>query len=156
MLVQLVYMSAATRAFASHELPALLSKTRMKNEILGVGGMLVYHQGSFLQVLEGLPSVVDKLYEKIALDDRHTNCELLLRTFLNQRGFAEWKMGFVNTNEFRNTKLLPGYCDFFDTAETFTGLVKKPEMAQKLLLAFRDGAWRQTVEDQKTEMLAMT
>jgi hypothetical protein len=147
MLVQLIYMSAATRPFLSHELPSLLTKTRLKNESLGVSGMLVYHEGSFLQVLEGSAQNVDQLYKHIALDDRHTNCELLLRTFVEQRSFGDWSMGFVNTNEFRNPAQLPGYRDFFGTAMPFRENCRELGMAQKLLLAFRAGEWRKLMEE---------
>jgi hypothetical protein len=144
MLTQLIYMSAATRPFASHELPSLLTKTRLKNEILGVSGMLVYHQGVFLQILEGKPEVVDALYERISADDRHMKCEVLLRCSVNHRDFADWSMGFINTNEFRNPRLLPGYQDFFEARDPIAHLRHKTGMAQKLLLAFREGALRQT------------
>ncbi len=146
MLIQLIYMSSATREFASHELPSLLSKTRLKNNLLNVSGMLVYHKGVFLQILEGPPEVVDALYQQIAADDRHTNCEILLRCSVDQRSFADWSMAFINTNEYRNPRQIPGYQDFFDSAEPLAHLRNKSGMAQKLLLAFRDGALRQSKE----------
>ena len=144
MLVQLIYMSSATRDFASHELPGLLSKTRLKNALLHVSGMLLYHEGLFLQILEGPAEVVDRLYQQIAADHRHTGCEILVRCSVNQRSFADWSMGFVNTNEYRNPQLIPGYRDFFDSKDPLVHLRETSGIAQRLLLAFRDGALRQS------------
>ena len=53
-------------------LTELLAKARKNNQALGVSGLLLYHRGSFLQVLEGEEQVVDALFP-----------------------FAGWSMGFV-------------------------------------------------------------
>jgi len=52
-LIQLIYVSAATNRFNPAELRELLRLARLKNQQLDVTGMLLYHEGSFLQVLEG-------------------------------------------------------------------------------------------------------
>jgi len=143
--VQLVYMSAGTRQFGSAELTALLTKARQKNESLNVSGMLVYHGGSFLQVLEGSETVVDSLYDRIAKDDRHTKCSLLLRSYIDRRSFGDWSMGFVNT-KLLAANSMPGFSDFFShrfSSETFAD---DPSTAHKLLLAFRDGQYRRKVD----------
>jgi hypothetical protein len=144
-MTQLVYMSAATRQFDAIELTALLAKARQKNESLDISGMLVYHKDSFLQVLEGRESTVDALYERITADDRHTNCQLLLKTHVDRRSFGDWTMGFADTKLF-GPKSLPGFNDFFGRRFSRQRFAADPSMAHKLLLAFRDGQWRQNVE----------
>jgi hypothetical protein len=67
-------MSVATRRLDGLELTALLTGARINNETLGISGMLVYHDGSFLQILEGECDVVGALFDHIAKDDRHTSC----------------------------------------------------------------------------------
>ena len=52
-IYQLVYISAANHEFTEKELHELLSKARKNNESYGITGMLLYHQGSFIQALEG-------------------------------------------------------------------------------------------------------
>ncbi|HWA98257.1 MAG TPA: BLUF domain-containing protein [Pirellulales bacterium] len=145
MLINLVYMSAATRDFDSFELTALLAKAREKNSRLDVTGMLVYHDDAFLQVLEGHEPAVQSLYDRIKLDDRHTNCTVLLRSFIDQRNFGEWTMGFVNTKLY-GPKTLPGFSDFFGRRFDAEAFKKNSAIAQKLLLGFRDGQWRQAVD----------
>lgn len=145
MLIQLVYMSAATRPFDTIDLSVLLGKAREKNERLGVSGMLVFHDNSFLQVLEGSQHSVEQLYQRITQDDRHAQCELLLRTFIDKRSFGDWTMGFVNTKLF-GSQALPGFNDFFGKRFSPAAFASNPSTARKLLLAFREGMWRQTVD----------
>jgi Sensors of blue-light using FAD len=49
-----------------------------------------------LQVLEGGRSAVNKLYNHIAKDDRHTDVEVLSYEEIGERRFAAWTMGQVN------------------------------------------------------------
>ena len=52
-MFQLIYASAAVKPFTPQELTVLLAKARKKNSSMDISGMLLYHAGSFLQVLEG-------------------------------------------------------------------------------------------------------
>ena len=47
------------------ELKAILSAARTNNSKKDISGMLVYHAGSFLQVLEGPEDTVTELFGKI-------------------------------------------------------------------------------------------
>ncbi len=143
MLIQLIYASAASRPISQLELELLLTKSRQKNQLLGISGMLAYHEGSFLQVLEGKELLVDVLYDQISQDDRHEHCKVLLRTFVDQRHFADWSMGFVNTKLYDLQKLA-GYEDLFRPGFSFDSAA--PSVAQRLLLGFRDGLWHEKVE----------
>ena len=59
---QVVYASAAVEAFSEVQLVQLLARARTNNERLGVTGLLLYDEGSFLQVLEGDAKVIELLY----------------------------------------------------------------------------------------------
>lgn len=144
-LTQLIYMSAAAQPFTAADLTALLLKARAKNESLGVSGMLVYHEGSFLQILEGDDATVESLYSRIATDPRHTNCSRLLKSTIEERSFADWTMGFVNTKA-KELQSLPGFTDFFGSGFSQTAFAADPSKSHKLLLAFREGKWHQKVE----------
>ena len=52
-MLQLIYASAATVRFSVADLKHLLAIARANNESLGVSGMLVFQEGSFLQIIEG-------------------------------------------------------------------------------------------------------
>jgi Sensors of blue-light using FAD len=140
-LIQLIYASAATKLFTPAELRELLRLARAKNQRLDVTGMLLYHQGSFLQVLEGPPAAVNLLLETIEKDKRHDKVLLLLRREIEVRNFAEWKMGFVDVAA--QSQSLPGFRDYLKSHASFLDLQGDHKAVERVLDGFRDGQWRQ-------------
>ena len=94
MVYQLIYGSAATRPFTQPDLAELLRLARVNNARLGITGMLVYHDGSFLQVLEGPQAAVQTPVEKISRDDRHSKLTVFRKGVNQEREFGEWSMAF--------------------------------------------------------------
>ena len=141
---QLGYASAASRPFSDDELIELLAKARANNQRLGVTGMLLYHEGSFLQVLEGRRKTVEALYEVIAADPRHTDAMLLFRQDDDQRRFEDWTMGFHHLKR-DGSAVPPGLNRFLQTGAT--GLVEEDgEKLRQVLLGFREGRWRRVID----------
>jgi hypothetical protein len=68
--------------------------------------VLCFSEGIFLQVLEGGRSGVNKLYNRIASDSRHTDVELLCYEEIGERKFAGWSMGQVNMSRMNPALLL--------------------------------------------------
>ena len=95
MLVRLMYASRAVPAVDQEELVTILRQSKANNPELGVTGVLCFSGGVFLQVLEGGRSAVNRLYNRIVTDPRHTEVELLLYEDINERRFASWSMGQV-------------------------------------------------------------
>jgi hypothetical protein len=91
-----MYASRAVPAVDQDELIAILRKSKANNPALGVTGVLCFSEGIFLQVLEGGRGAVNKLYNRIASDARHTQVELLSYEEIGERRFAGWSMGQVN------------------------------------------------------------
>jgi hypothetical protein len=89
-----VYVSAATREFSNEELDGLLRAARENNAAVGITGMLAYHDGSFMQAIEGPRSAVEALYRRIESDPRHKGPLVLLRHELTARHFGDWSMAF--------------------------------------------------------------
>jgi len=106
MLVRLLYASRAVPAIDQEELVAILRKSKTNNPALGVTGVLCFSEGIFLQVLEGGRSPVNKLYQRIASDSRHTDVELLCYEEIGERRFAGWSMGQVNISRLNPALLL--------------------------------------------------
>ena len=96
MLVRLVYASRAVNTVNQDELVAILRKSKANNPALGVTGVLCYSEGIFLQALEGGRTAINALYNRIAVDPRHTQVELLCYDEIGERRFAGWSMGQVN------------------------------------------------------------
>ena len=59
-------------------------------------GVLCFSGDIFLQVLEGGRAAVNRLYNRIVADSRHTQVELLRYEEIGERRFAGWSMGQVN------------------------------------------------------------
>ena len=137
--VQLVYVSLATRPLPTSELVTLLQRARAHNATLGVTGVLLHQAGSFFQVLEGEPAVVDALYDKIGKDPRHRHVVLLLRQADVPRNFGDWSMGFIDVGG--KAARLPG----FRAGMAFSDLVGNPETVTKIVAEFRAGRWSPSV-----------
>ena len=111
-LEQVIYISSATSLMSDDDLSLLLNQARKNNRYLNLTGMLLYCEGSFIQVLEGQKDTLENLFARILRDSRHRNCQLLLRNPIETRLFEDWYMGFksISHQQFED---LPGYVDFF-------------------------------------------
>jgi hypothetical protein len=98
MLVRLMYASRAVPAVDQEELLAILKQSKANNPKLGVTGVLCacFESRVFMQVLEGGRSAVNRLYNRIAVDPRHADVELLSYEEISERRFSGWAMGQVN------------------------------------------------------------
>ena len=106
MLVRLLYASRALPAVDQDELVAILRQSKANNPEIGVTGVLCYSQGVFLQVLEGGRDAVNRLYNRIAADPRHTDVTLLSYEEIGERRFAGWSMGQVDMSRLNPALLL--------------------------------------------------
>jgi hypothetical protein len=106
MLVRLMYASRAVPAVDSEELLAILKKSKANNAKSGITGALCFADGIFIQVLEGGRGAVNKLYNRIATDARHTELVLLHYSEIDERHFAGWSMGQVNMARLNPAQLL--------------------------------------------------
>jgi len=106
MLVRLLYASRAVPAIDHEELVTILRQSKTHNPTVGVTGVLCFSGGIFLQVLEGGRSAVNRLYNRIAADPRHTDVEVLLYEEIGERRFASWSMGQVNMSRLNPSLLL--------------------------------------------------
>lgn len=106
MLVRLMYASRAVPAVDQEELQTLMRQCRSRNPQIGVTGVLCYASGIFLQVLEGSRTAVNRLYNRIVADARHTDVELLAYDEIDERRFAGWAMGQVHMSGLNPALLL--------------------------------------------------
>ena len=90
----LIYSSSATYPLSDTELQDLLAKARTRNEQYDVTGVLLYHEGQFMQLLEGEAETVHSLYSMIEQDARHTGVLKLADKPIAARSFPEWAMVF--------------------------------------------------------------
>jgi hypothetical protein len=101
-----MYASRAVPAVDQEELLAILKKSKANNPKAGITGALCFSEGIFIQVLEGGRAAVNKLYNRIARDDRHNDVVLLNYDEIEERCFAGWSMGQVNMSRLNPAVLL--------------------------------------------------
>lgn len=96
-MYQIVYTSTASQDFSAAELKKLLVRARLRNKEAGVTGMLVFHDGTFLQALEGDKRAVTDIFLRIEKDPRHRNIAVLHRgAGAEGRAFGDWSMGYAD------------------------------------------------------------
>jgi hypothetical protein len=110
MLVRLMYASRAAEGTDAETLASILRKSKSDNPGAGITGVLCFSSGIFLQVLEGGRMPVNRLYNRIVADPRHTDVVLLSYEEIEERMFAGWSMGQVNLARL-NTALLLKYSE---------------------------------------------
>lgn len=131
-LISLIYASRSTECFHEHEIPDLLKHGRIANAKQELTGMLLYIAGSFLQVLEGQPEMVDTVFSKIRRDKRHTQLTLIARESIPERAFEGWTMMHKTLDPVEAGELI-GERDYFTSPTWLTQL--DVSRAKKLLSA---------------------
>lgn len=96
MINQLVYISQSMRKMSMEDLSSIQRSAKTNNQPLEVTGSLFYNGGWFLQVLEGAPATLEKLYKKIEQDPRHKNSRVLYNEPATFRTFGRWSMNMTN------------------------------------------------------------
>jgi len=101
MLVELLYCSVSVAPILTNkDLDQILASARRRNLAEDITGMMIYHRGEFVQILEGKKESVKRIYEKfICPDPRHTAINKVLENTISHRSFNEWSMGFLGTPE---------------------------------------------------------
>jgi len=138
-MLQLVYASAATAPFSPQDLDHLLRRARPRNDLYKVTGLLLYHSGSFLQVLEGPEAGVDAIYAHIVRDRRHSAAKVLSRLPITRREFENWSMAFADTSA-----SLQRPAGFMDYHRQLPALSDAPTRAAQYLRFFQQGLCRQS------------
>ena len=100
---QLAYVSTAVRLMTDNELTDILKVARRRNAENDVTGVLLYSDGTFIQVLEGQADSIDTIFDSIVNDKRHKNIIKLVDDKLDVKYFPDWNMGFaaVDKNKVR-------------------------------------------------------
>ncbi|MBK8232007.1 MAG: BLUF domain-containing protein [Candidatus Eisenbacteria bacterium] len=135
-LYYIVYVSTATRLLGEAELRELLRKAQVANAERDITGLLLYHDGDFIQTLEGPRDAVETLFAKIAGDPRHRRVIRLMHGPLAKRQFPNWSMGLRRISDL-SAEDARHFSDFLTADRTSLGR-EDANAAYRLLLSFRD------------------
>ena len=99
-LKQIIYVSEKANKSAESltDIYDISQKNNPKSEI---SGCLLVGSNSFLQLLEGPDSAVEKLYSKIKLDSRHKKVKKLYDQQIEEKLFSSWSMKFAPFNNIK-------------------------------------------------------
>ena len=111
-LSSVIYASRAAEDFYEHQIPDLLKQIRRANAKQELTGMLLYISGSFLQVLEGRPEMVDAVFGGILRDKRHTQVAAIGTESILERAYEGWTMMHKTLDPVEAGELI-GEPDFF-------------------------------------------
>ena len=98
-LFRLAYFSrnaiVGTADLLTIEVQDILEASRRNNREIQVTGALLYNRSCFAQVLEGPLSSVERTFERIQRDTRHSEVTVLELTQAETREFPAWSMAFA-------------------------------------------------------------
>lgn len=98
-MYQLNYRSVAKPGLTLEELNKILETATTVNRDKNITGCLIYHNNSFVQILEGEEKDVKEIYEGIKKDDRHLNVTLMWENQVSKRFFEDWSMAYYNPQD---------------------------------------------------------
>ncbi|APG59878.1 BLUF domain-containing protein [Christiangramia salexigens] len=101
-MFELVYRSSAIPNLTHTDISNILETAINFNSENSITGCLVYHNHSFLQILEGEENIIQELFVSIRQDVRHTDIELLHEDKIMKRLFKSWNMAYVDLNVLYN------------------------------------------------------
>ena len=138
-MYQLVYVSTATREFNGKELADLLQVARRNNGRDGVTGMLLYHGGSFFQVLEGDEEKVREIFDRVERDPRHQKVTVLHEEEqVDSRDFPDWSMAWCEISD-KALREVDGFNDLMVNRRPEQAF-PAPSTVQQMVLTFREYA----------------
>lgn len=89
MFERIAYVSHAVPATGLREVYDIVRVANNRNAEFGLTGVLIFLDGYFLQVIEGLPSPLHQRFEIIAADSRHTELSIRLAVQVPSLAFPE-------------------------------------------------------------------
>jgi len=138
-VIHLIYISSATSWPSENDLLELLTQSRARNLKQNITGLLIYHNATFMQVLEGSAEDVHDIYNSILRDSRNTGNVILVEEEISERNFPDWSMGFKNL-ETCSPEDIPGFNDLFNgKLDKETANINK-EKSVRLIMSFASKA----------------
>lgn len=129
-MIELIYYSTANEDTTEHDIFNILRTARVFNFKHQITGCLLFHNGDFIQILEGEKKCVCELFSKIEIDPRHSNVTLLVQESIEKRLFDHWSMAYhiINKKDIQQIEKLLFVKNFMAASE----LAEKPTHASKL------------------------
>ena len=96
-MIRLVCVSTTKQLLSQDALLDILRTNVHNNERDQITGLLVYHTGDFLQVLEGPEELVEEVMARALVASENGAVNVLLQEEIENRYFDRWTMSFATT-----------------------------------------------------------
>jgi len=77
----------------------IVIRSEINNLEFGITGLLFYHNGRFMQVLEGERDSLEGLMSILEKDSRHEDIQRIVDQTIKKRAFKDWSMDSLNLSE---------------------------------------------------------
>ena len=94
-LSRLTYVSRARPDLTSADLQDVLRQAQVNNVRSGISGILCFNKNYFLQSIEGSRGELNQLLNKLVIDARHYDVQVIEHKEITQRTWQEWSMNYV-------------------------------------------------------------
>lgn len=98
-MLQLIYVSTATRSFEPSEIHDLVDQAATLNLRDGITGLLLFNGRNFLQLLEGESGRILDLMARLRADPRHDGITIVDQHLIAKPNCSDWGMRFVPLNQ---------------------------------------------------------
>ena len=136
-MMHLAYTSTAVDLMDAGDLAQILKEARERNRRRNVTGMLLYRDGTFLQVLEGEEEDVTHVYGLTKSDGRHPDLINVLQDPIEKHHFEDWRMGFHQIEDTDLENAPEGYTPFMEEGFEGETFEETPNRALEMLSYFR-------------------
>ena len=90
------YVSSVSHTLSNDQIQEVLDYSRNWNIEHNITGILLYSEGNFFQVLEGDKDLLQSLFSRISMDERHRNLITLFRKEVSETKFNTYKSDFIS------------------------------------------------------------
>jgi hypothetical protein len=98
-LHEVLYVSTLSPASPVNVVSQIAAKARIANQEADITGLLVFDGMRFCQQIEGPRKAILALIERIRVDPRHVNVEILHHAPLGERRFRRFSLGYAATDD---------------------------------------------------------
>lgn len=132
-LTRLIYASRAQPALGLSEMEAILKQAISNNSKAGISGMLCFNRMYFLQVIEGSRSEINALLNKLLVDNRHFDLQIIEYVETNERLWPSWSMNYATPTSKNNSIYFK-----YSSTEQFNPYLLNAQQALNLCLALTE------------------
>ena len=98
-LFELAYVSTITFKASDEDIENIVSHSQLNNALADVSGLLLFNGVNFAQILEGPQTTLNRLFEKISHDERHSGVIKLVERPIEARAFSGWSMAYLKSTD---------------------------------------------------------